>query len=174
MAYIDRMDGQDYIDKTRAYLDYVEEHLENVRQAFIIVSNACEGKMMWAGLDSAWMPFMAEVKAHDLSKFSPEEFVQYRANFYPVNDEDKASSGFDEAWENHKRENAHHHEVLRNYMDVVHMVIDWTAMGFKFGDTAQEYYEANQGRIKLSDEHKKFMYEIFECIAEYTKKNPLT
>ena len=54
MAFIDRMKGQDYIDKSREYLDYLEEHLENVRQAFIELSNACDGKMMWVGDDFAW------------------------------------------------------------------------------------------------------------------------
>lgn len=51
---------------------------------------------------------------------------------------------------------------METYEDIIHMVIDWTAMGYKFGDTAQQYYESNKDKIELSDEHKMFMYEIFD------------
>ena len=48
------------------------------------------------------------------------------------------------------------------------MVIDWTAMGYKFGDTAQEYYEANKDKIVIKEiALYNFMYEIFDKIALY-------
>lgn len=166
MAYIDRMKGQDYIDKTRAYLDYLEEHLNNVQFAFTEVSDACDG-MFWVGDDYSWHTLRADVMAHDLSKFGKEEFVQYRDSFFPVNDEDKKSSGFDAAWENHKGQNPHHHETAKNYLDLVHMVIDWTAMGYKFGDTAKDYYERTKDKMNLSPEHEAFIYEIFDRIEKH-------
>lgn len=166
MAFINRMKGQDYIDKTREYLDYLEEHLENVRVAFIEVTHACEG-MPWVGDDFSWFTLKAEVECHDLSKFSPEEFVQYRNSFFPVSEKDREESGMDKAWENHKKANHHHHESVDNYLDVVHMVVDWTAMGYKFKDTAQSYYEKNKDRIMLDDSYVPFMYEIFEKIANH-------
>ena len=72
----------------------------------------------------------------------------------------------EEAWENHKKNNAHHHEVIKDRFDVVHMVIDWTAMRYQFGDTAQEYYERTKDKIQLSELHKETMYEIFDRIKE--------
>lgn len=48
MKFISKMQGQDYIDKTRLYLDYLEEHLNNVAKAFADLSDACEG-MYWVG-----------------------------------------------------------------------------------------------------------------------------
>lgn len=166
MAYIDRMKGQDYIDKSRQYLDYLEEHLKNVQRAFTEVSDACDG-MQWVGDDYSWHTLRSEIIAHDLSKFSKEEFVQYRDSFFPVNDEDKKFSGFDAAWQNHKEKNPHHHETAQNYHDLVHMVIDWTAMGYKFGGTAKSYYEANKEKVKLSAEHETFIYEIFDRIENH-------
>lgn len=163
MAFIDRMRGQDYIDKTREYLDYLEDHLNNVKRAFNEVSKACEG-MAWVVDDYTWNTLRGEIINHDLSKFSNAEFNQYRKSFYPADPNEKESSGMDAAWENHKKNNHHHHETAKNYHDIVHMVIDWTAMGYKFGDTAQEYYESNKNQIKLSDEHISFMYEIFNHI----------
>lgn len=82
MAYIDRMDGQDYIDKTRAYLDYIEEHLEFVRQAFILITDACKD-MPGVGYGPAWRSFVAEVQAHDLSKFSVHEVHPVSSEFFP-------------------------------------------------------------------------------------------
>ena len=123
--------------------------------------------MFWVGDDFTWHTLRGQVIHHDLSKFSRQELVQYRDSFYPVTASDKVNSRMEEAWEHHKRKNSHHHESIENYIDVVHMVIDWTAMGYKFGDTAQQYYENNKNKIKLSDDHKKFMYEIFDRIDSH-------
>ena len=168
MSFIDRMKANDYIDNTRRYLDYLEEHIENVRLAFDEVSRACEG-MAWVGDDASWFTVRADVIAHDLSKFSKEEFVQYRDNFFPVNEQDKENSGFCCAWTNHKKENHHHHETAETWVDVIHMIIDWTAMGYKFCDTAEHYYNANKDKINLSEDHLLLMFEIFEKLKAYRK-----
>lgn len=166
MAFIDRMKGQDYIEATRKYLNYIEEHLENVRLAFDELSRACDG-MWWVGDDCCWHGMRQDVIDHDLSKFTVQEFVQYRDFFYPVCEKDKESCGMDAAWEHHKRMNHHHHETVTTYEDMVHMVIDWTAMGYKFGDTAQSFYEKNAEKIKLPENLKRDMFEIFERLAAY-------
>lgn len=163
------MIGQDYIDKTREYLNYIEEHLKNVQLAFTEVSDACEG-MQWVGDDYSWHIVRGDVMAHDLSKFSKEEFTQYRDSFFPVNGLKKNDSDFCSAWENHKLQNSHHHETVQNYLDIVHMVIDWTAMGYKFGDTAQEYYERNKDKIILSEQNIEFLNEVFDKIKEAREK----
>lgn len=170
MAFIKRMIGQDYIDKYREYLDYLEEHIENVRRAFCELSEICEG-MWWVGDDMAWHKLRMDIEHHDLSKFSQAEFIPYVSKFFPTDHElmEWPDNGFDKAWEHHKKNNTHHHESVRDNLDIVHMIIDWTAMGYKFGDTAQEYYEKNQHRISLSENHIKEMYEIFHKIAEKTK-----
>ena len=167
MAFINHgeMKATEYIAKTREYLFYLEEHIENVRRAFIYISEMCKD-MAWVCDDFFWHTMRHKVLFHDLSKFSKDEFVQYRDSFYPVNETDKANSGMGEAWKNHKEKNHHHHETVKDYFDIVHMVIDWTAMGYKFGNTAQQYYEANKDKINLSDEHLKFMYEIFDHIND--------
>jgi len=163
MAFINRMNGQDYIENTRLYLDYLEEHLENVRKAFNELSVICKD-MAWVSDDFTWHTLRVQVENHDLSKFSAEEFTQYRARFYPVNKNDCKDDGFIKAIDHHIKSNHHHHETAKNFIDIVHMVIDWTAMGYKFGDTARQYYEKNKDRIRLSEDHKRFMYTIFDRI----------
>ena len=165
--FIDRMAGQDYIDSTRKYLDYLEEHLSNVAKAFDELSRACDGKEYWVGDDYAWHALRAEVEAHDLSKFSKEEFVQYRDNFYPVNAEDKLNSCFADAWENHKNENHHHHETAKNFNDIIHMVIDWMAMSYKFGDNPRDFYNKERIRMQLKQEYHDYIDTLFGHLEEY-------
>jgi|LGOV01.1.fsa_nt_gb coenzyme F420-reducing hydrogenase alpha subunit len=158
MGYIKKMKAQELVDSSRDYLNYVEEHLEFIRKAFDEVTDACDG-MAWVGDDFTWHTIRDAVESHDLSKLSKEEFTQYRDKFYPIGD--NTDSSFSVAWENHKNLNSHHHETATNCNDIVHMVIDWVAMGYKFGDTAQSYYEANIDTIELSSDHKELLYEIF-------------
>ena len=171
----DQMIGQHYIDQTRAYLDYLEEHFTNIRKAFQAISEACNG-MVWVGDDRTWHTLRHEVCWHDVSKFSMEEFTQYRAKFFPTGYETQdIASNFDIAWEHHYSFNEHHAEFINALSDevitakpglveryLVHMVVDWTAMGYKFGDTAQNYYEANRTKTNLLPQHEKFIYTIFE------------
>ena len=174
------MKGQDYIDSSRKYLDYLEEHLNNVARAFQEVSEACEG-MAWVGDDYTWHTLKREVEYHDVSKFTKEEFTQYRDKFFtvePQHDYSEIDMNFNRAWENHKRQNNHHWETIRyiegkpglTENDVVHMVVDWTAMGYKFCDTAKQYYENNGLTIKLSYKTVEFMYEIFDRLEKYNKE----
>jgi len=166
--FIRKMEGQECIDNTRKYLDYLEEHLNNIAKAFQEVSEACDG-MAWVGDDYTWHSLRREVEMHDLSKFSKEEFTQYRDKFFTsfeeFADKDSINLEFDKAWDNHKKENHHHWETATTEDDIVHMIVDWTAMGYKFGDTAQKYYEANMDDIKVDKKHLPFMYEIFKRIS---------
>lgn len=173
-----QMIGQDYIKQTRAYLDYLEEHLNNIRKAFQEISEACDG-MTWVGDDLTWYLLKDEVCLHDLSKFSAEEFTQYRANFFPTEyDTDNIATDFEQAWKHHYSVNEHHAEFInslpKEVLDskpglveryLVHMIIDWTAMGYKFGDTAQQYYESNRDKINLCKKHEDFIYTIFKKLV---------
>jgi hypothetical protein len=154
------MKGQEHIEKIREYLCYLEDHLNNVHRAFIELSEICKD-MVWVADDFTWHTIRIEVEYHDLSKFSQEEFIPYQEKFFPVHGHYENNNKFKKAWEHHKNKNHHHHETVETYLDIIHMIIDWTAMGYKYGDTAQKYYESNKDKIKLSDDHIKFMYEIF-------------
>jgi len=160
MAFIEHMRGYDYIYHTRKYLDYLEEHLDNVRKAFNTLSKICKD-MWWVKDDVSWHTLRCEVCYHDISKFSEDEFIQYRRKFFPIKDEIIDIKEFDEAFQNHLINNTHHYQSLKNDLDVVHMVIDWTAMGYKFGDTAQDYYEKNRDNIKLNKRQEQIVLDMF-------------
>lgn len=168
--FIGHMKAQDYIESSRAYLDYVEEHIENVRKAFDELSRACTNKMAWVADDAFWFTLKSEVERHDLSKLSKEEFCQYRDHFYPTCEKDKENSCFAEAWENHKIENPHHHEAAKSLMDVLHMIIDWMAMSYKFKDDPYDFYLKTKPNMKVPEDWHEFIEEVFQHLSEYRSK----
>jgi hypothetical protein len=118
-----------------------------------------------------------------MSKLSPEEFTQYRQYFFPTEEEKREAArmgisskmmfknDFNKAWEHHKKNNPHHWETWTEYADsslaeiyLIENIIDWIAMGFKFGDTAKDYYERNKDEIVLPEWAIEYMYDIFECL----------
>ena len=163
------MKGLDYIAATREYLDYLESHLQNVALAFENISNACDG-MAWVGDDETWHNIKFEISRHDLSKFSKDEFTQYRAKFFGVPEETVGEADFLAAWEHHKENNHHHWDTAESECDIVHMIVDWTAMSYEFEGTAQSYYEEHKNEIDVSPEWIPFMYEVFEAIDSYTRE----
>lgn len=167
------------IKKFREYIDYIEEHYNNVQKAWALINEKCPNKFRFIHDDFVWHTIDAEVKAHDLSKLSSEEFTQYRQFFFPCEGEEKNKDLFKQAWEHHKNQNEHHWQTWTEkhkenpYADafLVMNIVDWVAMGFKFNDTAKGYYEKNKHEINLPDWAIKLMYEIFDCIYPSEGKN---
>lgn len=163
------------IQKFREYLDYIEEHYNNVQKAWALINEKCQNKhFRFISDDFVWDTINAEVKTHDLSKLSSEEFTQYRQFFFPCTGEKADKNLFDQAWQHHKTENEHHWQTWtvkhkeNPYADafLVMNIVDWVAMGFKFNDTAKEYYEKNKDDIQLPEWAITLMYEIFDCIYQ--------
>ena len=156
------------ISKTREYLDYIEEHYTNVQTAWETIKAACSDMEFMH--DSSILDILnKEIREHDLSKLSKEEFVQYRQVFFPT---DSESYELTDAWEHHKANNRHHWETwtadmdIENHVrltcDLIHNIVDWTAMSIKFGNAAREYYEKN--KIKFPKWAIGLMNEIFDRI----------
>ena len=163
----------DLIYKTKKYLDYLHKHIQNVSKAWTVLVERCSD-MSFIRNDSLYFAIDKELEFHDLSKLSPEEFIPYRKQFFPVNEDEKKHSGFAKAWKHHKENNLHHWETWTQkefnntdewQIHCVHMVVDWMAMGYQFGDTAQEYYEKNN-KINLPQYAVDFIYEIFRRLKE--------
>ena len=164
------------IKQTRNYLDYLEEHLLNVEKAWNELGFKCKD-MDFIYDDFLFHNIDSVVKNHDLSKLSKSEFIQYRDFFFPTESANKGKLG--NYWRHHKANNPHHWEnwTKQEYYNpyewavhCVHMIIDWMAMGYKFGDTAQQYYESNKNKIKLPDYAVKFIYEIFSRLTQENRQ----
>jgi hypothetical protein len=164
------MEALMHIQRTKEYLYYLEEHILNVEKAWDVLQDKCQD-MNFICDDFLYHWLDDEIKKHDLSKLSEFELVQYRKAFFPVPTEEKQELG--EAWEHHKENNPHHWENWTKNDTInpheweihcVHMVVDWMAMGFKFNDNAQQFYEKNKDKIKIPQYAIDFIYDIFKRI----------
>lgn len=150
--------------QAKNYKRYVDEHIENVNKAFSEFGPALYKAL---SIDLGRLKEMIEI--HDQSKYSEEEFEGYRKYFYPTHLEDSESLNkyaFDLAWDHHVKNNPHHPEFwVRQDEDtgelipedmpntfIAEMLLDWQAMGYKFGDNAYQYWN--------SDKCKKFLSPV--------------
>lgn len=79
------MEAVKYINKTREYLNYLEEHIDNVRKAFCYISEKCKDMYFIKNTD-CYEVLKSDIINHDISKFSIQEFVPYRKSFYPISE----------------------------------------------------------------------------------------
>lgn len=168
------------LEKTAEYMNYLAQHKENIRKAWIELSQAL------AGIDLFERPEIQNnmewrIRSHDDSKMSEEEFLPYRQHFFPIADEVINEQDFQRAWKSHYRHNDHHWQYwiddygnFNSYYDVdakicayLEMVCDWQAMGYVKGDSAPAYYKAHKDEIKLDPHWQPFVEEILGLLEDY-------
>lgn len=163
------------IQKFREYLDYIERHYQNVQGAWALIQEKCDkAQFRFLSDGKAFALIAQDVKYHDTSKLSAQEFTQYRQYFFPIEGEEKDEQAFQSAWEHHKQHNVHHWQHwTQKYQDDPHadcylvmMLVDWIAMSFEFGGTAREHYEQHKDQIHLPDRFIDLMYRIFACVYD--------
>ena len=159
------------------YKNYIKEHQENVRKAFEEIKENPVIYQRYSGeiLDALW----GRVLIHDKSKYSEEEFVPYRKNFYPINAEEKEENklAFEKAWEHHWKNNSHHWQYRKNkisfdknnkeeVLDILENILDWIAMGYKFNDRPYQYYENNKNNITLCEDERKYLEDLIYNVID--------
>jgi len=161
------------INQYRRYLDYYEEHYNNIQKAWELIKEKCSD-MSFMHNQNMIKIIDNEIKYHDASKLSAEEFIAYRQYFYPCSWEQKNKKQYVKARKHHKKHNDHHWRTWTNkYNNVtdatphlITMIADWVAIGFKFGTSANKYYKDNIKNIKLPDWAVIIMNEVFKRIYE--------
>jgi len=72
----------------------------------------------------------------------------------------------DYTWSEFKKDIIYNNKLELNTvetpLDVVRLIINWTALGYETGKSAQQYYESHKNKIILSQNHINLMYEIFD------------
>ena len=182
---------KELVNNTRKYLDYVENHYDNVQKAFKEFTRRLSSpkgykkyeKFVWhTKYYDAWAYAILEciIKNHDLSKLGKEEFTAYRDNFYPLSEESKEANkeGFDKAWEHHKEKNAHHWQSrvgkeFNNYMGferdyyAIENAMDWIAMAYAFNENPiNTYYLKNKDKMQLSENDIYVIETVFEIMMD--------
>lgn len=150
--------------KEKEYLKYINEHISNVRMAYLRYSDS-----LCKALNISGKELFINVSKHDESKYLEEEFDGYRQYFHTCSNEKKDQKLFDIAWEHHYKNNKHHPEY---WMDengnpgdmppiyIAEMLLDWEAMSMKFGGTTYNYYIKNRDKKPLSDNIKMILDEV--------------
>ncbi len=126
---------------------------------------------------------------HDLSKFSPTEFVPsakyFQGDRSPISKE-KEEIGYSKAWLHHKGRNKHHWEYWTDFDDngnvtcvkipfkyVVEMVCDWIGAGKAYSKEKWEnkspldYYIAVRSGRHFHPETEDLILKFLNCIKEY-------
>lgn len=112
------------ISKNQEYLDYIKEHINNVKLVYEKLFGSGRVIKLPEGISSvdfknAVYAAGIEIAFHDSSKFSEDEFDAYRRHFHRTDDEilmddtnpasaQEAEYNFQKAWEHHYMNNNHH------------------------------------------------------------------
>lgn len=162
------------------YTEYINNHRQNVQKAWSLMKSNPDcieliTKNLNTTKESAIDLIDMLITNHDLSKYSVEEFIPYRKEFYPVSPEEKEENkdNFDAAWKHHYHNNLHHwnwwyesgniDNMKLSY--VVEMICDWEAMGYKFGNNSKQYYDQNKHKIYLGDQQRLFAEELMNIVC---------
>jgi len=123
---------------------------------------------------------------HDLSKYSPVEFVAsaryFQGDRSPI-EMQKAAEGYSAAWQHHKGHNAHHWEYWTDfdengqvvaykmpYRVVVEMVCDWIGAGMVYSgekweqSAPLEYYDRVRAGRHFHPETEALILRFLNCI----------
>lgn len=153
------------------------KHFQTVRKHRKIVRQECKAcGIGWQGV------------LHDLSKYSPTEFVAsakyFQGNRSPIEAE-KEESGYSKAWLHHKGRNKHHWEywtdfgsngeVIANKIPsnyVVEMICDWIGAGkvYSDGDWTQDeplnYYNKVRAGRHFHPDTEQLIVKLLEIIKD--------
>lgn len=169
------------LTKSQEYAQYIFEHIENVKKAFYNY-----GELLCNELGLDYLDIENQIEDHDDSKWETEEFDIYRAKFHPEPGEEPISDfEFNKAWLHHIHNNPHHPQYWIYYDEdtndvtvyempdkyIVEMLLDWIAMGYKFNNTAYNYYES-KGKNKLFADKTRIKVEyLLSKIKEFDNNN---
>lgn len=164
--------------KEYEYKKYIEEHLQNIRDAFVELSTCPD--LDWLITEDLSCKLFTRILLHDLSKYSEEEFNAYRKYYYPINEEEKnnAKVDFEKAWKHHYENNDHHWQARVNMTNMTeHLklaclenICDWLAMGYKFNDRPIQYYNKHKNEITLPQVQIDFIEKVLNDL-EKTKRD---
>ena len=153
-----------------SYANYIRDHLAKVRRSFDE-----HGEMICRVLGLSQeerCDLVVRVEMHDMSKWSIEEFPQYRNYFYPAKGETKDEAGFASAWGHHYTTNDHHpeHWVINNVptdmtnVAIAEMILDWEAMSRSFGGNPRTWYRSNARNIALSPKTEHTVSHVLDIV----------
>lgn len=158
------------------YNKYLTEHIGGVQQAYqLLIDN---------GVFDYIPQTQENIKNHDKSKYSDEEYDAYGEYFYGDKKDvaHKDDIEFKYAWLHHQHNNPHHWqywvlkeddsrelEALEMPIEYVQeMICDWLSFSLKKGDLSEieKWYKDNKPKQILHENTRKLVEEYLEKIKE--------
>lgn len=178
------------IEESRtAYTDYVNAHINAIKDAFEIFANQLLMDILSSQnasdteiLLGVYMARLEQsIEKHDESKFSEEEFEAYRARFYPCKQDkelpkQEIEEKFEKAWEHHYSENSHHPEyyytmfnkpIKMRVSDLAEMVLDWIAVSMVHKSNVLDWWAS--GRKEKKKMLLNYQFEIVDSFLNQHK-----
>lgn len=177
--------------KQQEYLDYINNHINAVKQAFnefflplLGKDHICD-KLSDEIFKDAIRKAQVNIEEHDASKFGDEEFDGYREKYYPTSKEksdpefeSKAKERSEVAWVHHYTNNAHHPKYWHDNESgiisdmsleyIIEMICDWKSFSVvNPNDDVHEWYNTKAVHEKedMSDKTKEIAeYILFNFI----------
>ncbi len=160
-------------DYEKKYREYLNTHISLVETAYNLLKPFLD-KMNLSNIDK--ISLEKNIKVHDKSKFSKEEFSQYAKYFYGRKTEDVIKC-FKEAVILHKKRNPHHPEYWKDKKEImptiylIEMVCDWWSFSLMKGNPLEiiDYYNSNKEKINLKNSENKqveYLLDKIECLSK--------
>ena len=159
--------------KEKEYKKYVDTHVDNVKKAWDVMKGKDDIKeylkSQYDDVNYLYTIVDMQVKNHDASKYSIDEWEYYRKNFYPVDEYEKGDNvrDYETAKQHHYITNMHHwkwwadtnHQNDMPLNFVVEMCCDWIGVSMAFGKDALGWYKS-QKDIVLGVKQKEWVESI--------------
>lgn len=172
---------EDRMTQIKMYSIYVEEHIERVQQAYKILRPIfLKDILNNVPASGSTMNILDDnIKNHDRSKYSIEEFDAYAKRFYPIEGTNPRGNeySFNVAWLHHIHNNAHHpnHWVLYDDKEIkildmpdiyiIEMLCDWIAMSWYHNTDLKDYWKSDSCRnLPMSDQTRSKTYDTMMYI----------
>ena len=146
----------EYTPEEKKYVAYINSHIDRVKKSFDARGELIRRVFGFTHEDMAKL--MHRIEVHDQSKFSINEFPQYRNYFYPAENEIKNDEEFARAWQHHYEHNDHHPEywvkngvpMEMSDLAIAEMILDWEAMSRNFGGNPRVWYRDSKRNIAIN------------------------
>lgn len=172
------------LDSNVKYNDYIDNHIKNVKDAYLIASEAFLEIFPKVFNDDKLIDKLTiNLHNHDKSKYGTEEFWPYAMKFFPANNinphSKEVNDDFQLAWLHHVHSNAHHpaywviaendNNKILDMQDIyiIEMLCDWMAMSKYHGSTTLEYWQSESAqKLPMSEYTKSKVNEFMDWMRK--------
>lgn len=165
------------IGKDEQYRAYLLNHISGLKYAFKWLEKNIPDVYVNDGIDYSSIIYL-NVKDHDYSKYTADEYVPYREYFYGDRT-DRVKSDFDYAWLNHIHNNPHHWQYWVLYEDdgdakaleipfeyLIEMFLDHWSFSWNKGNLFEilDWYNNHKDKMILNDKSRKQYEELLDKV----------